>query len=778
MRSWALWLSASALTLGWCGSAGAQTAQPTTAPNGAAPPAAATTATTAQGSAPAASRGSNTVQEVVVTGERRNTALQKTSIAATVLTGADLVKAGVFTVDQLQFVSPSLTVNNFGQGDDVDIRGIGKGEHNTQTSTGVITYRDSAPTFPGYIQEEPYYDVASVEVLRGPQGTFSGQNATGGAIIVNTNNPVIGGGYDGYLNAHYGNYNDGGVQGAVNLPISSDLAARVAVNLEHHDTWDHLTGPWSGDPNTNWASLRVSLLWKPVSQLSVLWKTDYDYLSNGGYFGSPLTTTNAAGQTVAAPCCSNLYNIANNWHTSAIDQFIRSTLKIDYVSDSGVTFRSVTSGQTSRSAWTGDIDGTAWTGPTPSQPTGNNWMIDEGVNTTQIFQEFNIISPNTGRFSWILGANYGNITYNFPYGDFDIGVPHGPANDPAALDEDLNGTNLTHNWAVFGQASYNLPAGFQLQVGARYSSWFTGNRGSVYVPQYLALGIDYPMHADESGSNVTGKVTLNWNLDRNNFLYAFVATGAKPGGLNTPLYFYFIQPGLIPTPFRQEYVTDYEIGWKSTLLHNHLHLQLGAYDNIFQHFQVIIPLGDVPTQSAEQNVPGRTKLYGVEASAQAVFGDLSFYAGLGLEHSQLGTFYTEDSRVGTGGVCSPTSGSPVANPFCLNLTGHPQTYAPDFTFNAGAYYDFHLADGDKLTPGVTFSHISDQWATLYDNPNQGDYLAARDILGASLAWTRGSYVVTLYGYNLTDDHYVSAVASPLRIPGAPLQVGLSLTKTF
>ena len=75
---------------------------------------------------------------------------------------------------------PSVVVDNFGQGLEFNIRGIGKAEHNTQTSTGVITYRDGVATFPGYLQEEPYYDLASVEVLRGPQGTIAGENSTGG----------------------------------------------------------------------------------------------------------------------------------------------------------------------------------------------------------------------------------------------------------------------------------------------------------------------------------------------------------------------------------------------------------------------------------------------------------------------------------------------------------------------------------------------------------------------------------------------------------------------
>src|SRR6186713_1155287 len=168
----------------------------------------------------AAETGPEEFGEIVVTAERRRTSLQTTPIAATVMTGEDVAASGVTTIDQLQFISPAATVNNFGQGIDFNIRGIGKAEHNTQTTTGVITYRDGVATFPGYFTGEPYYDIATVEILRGPQGTFSGENATGGAVFVNSNDPVIDGGYTGYLQGLAGNYSDLGLQGALNIPIS------------------------------------------------------------------------------------------------------------------------------------------------------------------------------------------------------------------------------------------------------------------------------------------------------------------------------------------------------------------------------------------------------------------------------------------------------------------------------------------------------------------------------------------------------------------------------
>ena len=733
MKIHALWLSASVLALGWGGLAQAQTAA---APAGR-PPAA----------------QPNTVEELVITAERREENLQKTAIAATVLTGADLAEKGVFTVDQLQFISPSLTVNNFGQGNDFNIRGIGKGEHNTQTSTGVITYRDGVGTFPGYIQEEPYYDIADVEVLRGPQGTFSGQNATGGAVIVNTNDPKIGGGYDGYWLAHYGNYNDTLLQGAVNLPINDKLAARIAFNAQYRDTFYDISGPWKGDPNLYWGSARFSLLWKPTDDLSVLWKTDYDYLANGGYFGDSITKQST----------NDLFTFANNWKTFATDQQVRTVLKAYYVEpSSGVTLRSISSYQMGRSAWTGDIDGTAAAAP--------NYEIDEAVNARMWTQEFNAISPSKGPLTWVAGLYYQNLRYDFPYGRFNIGVP------PGAVDENLNGVNNTYTAAAFGQVSYDLPDGFQLQVGARYSKWSTTNRVDYYVPEFIAFGYFFHQNETETGSNVTGKVTLNWNLNDNNFLYAFVASGAKPGGLNTALYF-STPPGIIPPPFQQEYVTDYELGWKASFFEHHLNTQLGVFYNDFKHFQVIVPIPNNPLQSTEQNNPNPSKLYGLEATAQAVFGDLSFDAGIGLTHSEVGTFFTEDPRVGTSAApCNVQTGPATA--LCINLGGHPQTYAPELTFNVSARYNYHLAGGDLMTPSLSYSHIGSQWGTLFDNRAAGDFLEARDIVNAALAWTHGPYVATAYVYNLTNDHYVGALLSPIRIAGPPRQFGVSLMKVF
>src|SRR6188768_714926 len=204
--------------------------------------------------------GAEEFDEVVVTAERRSTNLQTTPISASVMTGEDVANSGVTTVDQLQFISPGATVNNFGQGIDFNIRGIGKAEHNTQTTTGVITYRDGVATFPGYFTAEPYYDIARVEILRGPQGTFVGQNATGGAVFVTSQDPVINGGHKGYVQAQAGNYDAFGAQGAINLPAGDTFAARIAFNALKRDSFYDIEGPYTGDDGVETGSVRVGML--------------------------------------------------------------------------------------------------------------------------------------------------------------------------------------------------------------------------------------------------------------------------------------------------------------------------------------------------------------------------------------------------------------------------------------------------------------------------------------------------------------------------------------
>ena len=732
-----LLLGASALALVWSGAAAAQTAAP------------------AQDASATSDQDKTEDGEIVVTAQRRNENLMTTAVSASVLSGTQLENKGVVNVDALQFAMPSVVVNNFGQGNDFNVRGIGKAEHNTQTTTGVITYRDGVPTFPGYFQMEPYYDVANIQVLRGPQGTIVGQNATGGAVFVNTNDPIIGGGFHGYVNVNYGNYNDVGAQGALNIPLSDTLAARVALYGDRRDSFFNVTGPGGAKYPYNPGDLRMaagrfSLLWKPTDGLSILSKTDFDYLDMGGY---PAKPWNAPG---------DLYDVQFNSKQAARDKFFRSILKVDYEFAGGIKLRSVSGIQNGNTMYQADLDGTA----------ANVSTFYDTVTETQFSQEINLISPDNKRFTWLLGASGLWNTYFFPspFSNFTIDVC--PGLNLNLCQYQLKGRNPERSLAGFGQVGFTITPNLKLELGGRY----TASRSTNYidVQQY---GTPISQTQKITSDNFSYKASLGWKVSPDQYLYAFVATGFRPGGLNVPVGAAAI------APFKPEEVTSFEAGWKGNFADGKLRTTLTGFYNDYKNFQVVIGYPDFPTFGIELNVPGKTKIYGFEAEAEFHSGGFSIDAGINVLHSELGQFYAVDTRNPPTGLpgdpivpCQPATGPTSAK--CVNLAGRRQTYAPNFTFNVGAQYEIGLGNGDKITPRVNFGHIGSQWATLFENQARGDLLVERSILNAQLAFQHKSWTITAYGTNLTDQHYPAALNSGLYFAGTPRQYGIKLLKVF
>ncbi|WP_448140470.1 TonB-dependent receptor [Sphingopyxis fribergensis] len=694
--------------------------------------------------------------EIVVTAERRTTSLQRSSVAATVLTGEDLVRKSVNSVEGLQFASPSLTVNTTGQGNAFNIRGIGKTEQTSAIGVGVITYRDGVATLPGYFQSEPYYDIASVEVLRGPQGTFAGGNATGGAVFITQQNPA----FDrvgGYVLAQYGNYDHMKLQGALNIPSSETLAIRFAGNMERRDTFYDVSGPWTGNPgNRRDYSARVSIAWEPTPELRILLKGDYNNIEYGGLPASRATET------------GDPLKVANNAHLSGRDEFGRIVLNMQYKFDSGLTLRSISGFQRGTTQISYDSDGTAAAG-TPAAPA---LSFRDNISEEIWSQEFNIISPDTGPFTWLLGGYYQHDKIFIPEngGYYSDATP----NTPTALDIEIVGVNPKTALAAFGQVGYELTDGLQITVGGRWSRSTSANdaEARAYFTGLPGPILTLPQVDRTVNKKVTGKIALNWTVDPNHFLYAFVATGSKAGGLNGPNIL-----GRTPLAFDAEDVTDFELGWKGTFADGHIRTQLGGYYNLYENFQVSIVDPISPSISSIFNVPGKTKLYGVEFSAQGSFDRFSLDLAGSVSNSKLGSFFAADPRFGGApAVCNPESGPATAR--CIELTGNEQAYAPKLTLSAGAQYAIPLGANATLTPRVDFAHIAASWGTLFQNPLFGDRLEDRNILNAQLTLTTGDWSIAAYGTNLTDQHYVAAINGARRLAGAPRQYGLRVSRNF
>ena len=700
-----------------------------------------------------------TGDDIVITAERRSTSLQRTGVAASVLTGEDLVRKSVNTVEQLQFSTPSLTVNTSGQANSFNIRGIGKSEITSSVGVGVVTYRDGVATFPGYFQTEPYYDIQSVEVLRGPQGTFAGGNATGGAVFITETNPT----FDtvkGFATTQYGNYNQLKAQGAVNLPISDTLAIRVATNLEKRDSFFTVNGPWTGNPgNLNAISGRASLLWQPDTHLRLLVKGDYNKIDYGGFPNTPAYFGSANAPTLNT---SDPFTVTSNARLSGQDEFARISANLSYTFDSGLMIRSISAFQKGTTEEELDADGTSVARDT----------FQDHANEHIWSQEVNIVSPDTGRFTWLVGGFYQFDKYDFPVGNGYVAL------SPAGVVRSLRieGTNPHTATAAFGQVGYKLTDALQITLGGRWSR--TTSRNDVNYPIELFLGAlptlktTLVQHDFNANKNVDGKIALNWTINPDHFLYAFVATGTKAGGLNGANLF-----GVTPRGFVPEKVTDYELGWKGTLMDGHLRTQLGGYYNTYKNFQVTIVDPNTPNFNSIFNVTNPTKLYGVEASAQGSFGGFLFDFSTSLSHSELGQFFAFDPRKAHTGACNAVNG-PATATGCVDLGGRRQSYSPQFTLSAGAQYAIPVAEGFTLTPRLDYAHISSVWGTLFQSAQLGDYLKARNIVNAQLTLDNGTWSVAGFSTNLTDQHYIGSLNGIRRLAAAPRQYGIRVSTKF
>src|SRR6185312_4789718 len=168
-----------------------------------------------------------TLQEVVVTAERRATDLQTTAIAIQAISGSQLQQLHLNSVQSLQVTVPNFTVNdNGGQYESYNIRGIGDTAITPSITTGVAVFRDGLLLSETIGQNVPLYDIADTEVLEGPQGTFVGASSTGGAIQINSQDPNFRG-INGYAAVEGGTYSLWKSDGAVNAPISDTFAARL-----------------------------------------------------------------------------------------------------------------------------------------------------------------------------------------------------------------------------------------------------------------------------------------------------------------------------------------------------------------------------------------------------------------------------------------------------------------------------------------------------------------------------------------------------------------------
>jgi iron complex outermembrane receptor protein len=419
--------------------------------------------------------------------------------------------------------------------------------------------------------------------------------------------------------------------------------------------------------------------------------------------------------------------------------------------DNGMTLRSITGYQDKNIHNVEDYDGTAENTPANPQLTWDQW-----VREREWTEEINILSPRTDAYDWVVGA-YGQRN------KIDVNINEtgatGPGGPTLFIFDPQNKT--TTGW--FGQLNFQLAPQWKLETGLRYSTFKVDGDGfvSLKLPPFVCGSPGAPPPApfngcqvgstagSESDGRVTGKVALNYTVDDRNLVYAFVARGYKPGGFNTPT-----------SVFGPETVTDFELGWKSSLLESHVRTQLGGFYYSYHNFQFQETNLANGNQSAVYNLPTAT-IDGVEATIQARVGGVGADAGLAYVNSHQpspGLFVNTHllpPSANDVGQCAAGQTTDCFNygPYLVSGSSGPNLYSPQWTFNAGLEYEINLSPSLALVPRVNYAYVSGQFTSLtYSEVT--DYLPAHGLLSA-LATLKlpGHLTIDVYGTNLTNKVY-------------------------
>ncbi|WP_164852754.1 TonB-dependent receptor [Novosphingobium umbonatum] len=710
------------------------------------------------------------IKDIVVTAQRRSENVQNVNIAVTALSGDTLTEKRVTRAIDLQTAAPGLTISRSGVTDSFNIRGIGLASGSPQVTNGVATYIDGVFQ-PPIVSNGQFYDMAGAEVLRGPQGTLSGANSTGGAVYLTTQRPQLGK-LGGYVAANYGNYNNVGINGALNLPVGEKLAIRASGLFNQHDAWFKDTGPANNQPE-RLAEVdgRIQALYKSNGFQANL-KVEATQRKTGGFALQPINTLLATNPYVAgrtnAPWTVNFDTATSNF-----ERAFATVLEMKYEFAGGLTLRSLTAYQNKRLAAVSDTDATAVSGRN-ALAGGNN--VRERVYS----QEINIISPDTGKFKYVIGGYFQrnkvdlrNWNWSFNRTTNVGGYTTLPHPNTSKL---LLGT--------FAQGTYQLTDKLSVDAGLRYSRFTVNGFNAVYSAAAgstidMIIGdppvgatVLAPQTGHESDGRATGKLALNYKPDADNLVYAFVARGYKNGGINPPT-----------GTFAPETVMDYEAGWKSTLFNRHLRTQIGAFYMKYNNFQMDVT-NPVTGQNGVVNL-ANSEIKGFEASFQAKVDALSLDGGLSYVDSSLSGFTLINKWL----VPAAFNGFPQCNgsnsarcypdyaSASMTTNGGSNLYSPKWTWNLSAAYRIQASEDVTITPRIGYAYVGSQWAYPTYQAST-DLIAARGLWQGSITLDKGTWKAEVYGTNLANKFYVAGQSGRNELYGAPREYGVRVSKKF
>lgn len=532
--------------------------------------------------------------DIIVTANRTESLASKTPVALTAVSGQALIAAGVTNPTTLADQVPNLSIDR-ANGLQITIRGVTSSDGTEKGDPSAAFMTDGIYIARPQAQEVSFFDVARVEVLRGPQGTLFGRNTTAGLVNVITNKPRLGV-TEGSVDLAYGNYNTQQATGVINLPVGDKVALRIAANYDRRDSYLN-AGPnynSSLDPFKNNASVRVSALFD-LGQGELVLRGDYssikgvttnavpaqqffsNFNTNGvdpTYIASGVNATRLL--TLNIPYSGDNRRDDNTWGILADLNYDLGPVSVNYLG----SYRRFSRDELDISQFLGAVG-------IPTTFSGRYW---------QTSHELRFSTNGDGPFKAQAGAYYfkehsGISAYLFGLlsptpgtRGYVFGFPQDPT--------------ISESYALFGQATYNLTERLHLTGGVRYSHDLKSRVGSTVTCATTACNVTgdpatadivTPNNARRTFARTTWRAGVDFDATDHTMIYGVVATGYKAGGFNDgcetgtgtgcnlPAAALYYQP---------ETLTSYEMGVKTRFADDAVRLTVAAFHYDYSGIQL------------------------------------------------------------------------------------------------------------------------------------------------------------------------------------------------
>ena len=763
------------------------------------------------------SKPSSKIEEVVVTAQKRSQAAQRTPIAMRVISGRTLQAQQVTDIQNLTRVAPDLSVIQNTVYSQLSIRGVSAQTFAEGSDAALTVDIDGEYINRPVALNAAFFDLSRIEVLKGPQGTLYGRNATAGAINIITAKPVQK--YEGYLNVGAGTYGATNIEGAVNIPLTPDLALRVAAFHSQHGGYDD-NGKAGHGGDSNQTGARASLQYNHDAFTAYV-SAEYINVHTTApppQYGFPITPgspglhqisgVNQLGNTITDLVPSgNLqqplprdgnFPLLNLGFFRSEQYHLRDRFAYDF--GNGLSAEYIGGFYSNHTATSIPLSGD----PNYLQFVSRDPHLDSQDISNDLHLSYR--APN-GLFAQV-GAFYFHENQNV---ETSIQIDHPPFGPPGTQRAYVNYFYFpdvkVDSYAFYAQGDYPILPDLKITAGVRYSNddkqglystsgfGFIDPKFGLYQP--TVRSISHAVGGTPSGCNQELKTPtpdpqtapqyyvinhcysqdqVNWlaGLEYtpapNHLLYFKASTAYRSGGFDNATG--ANSAGVIIPDFAPEKIISYEIGSKNTFLDSRLQLNLDLFRYDYSNLQVgtflNTAVGNYTTNA------GRATYNGIEFDGIAAITDSDR---LTITTNYLDARFDQFNTVETG-----INGQPVP----VNLAGFAPPLASKWTVTAGFDHTFDLHDYGSLLASVFTRYRSSFYLTAFNwaSDHQSGYTAT----DVSLTYTtaNGKYSIQGFAHNL--ENYRPLVFSgftggpPVNIYnfgfGAPLTAGVLATARF